>query len=121
MQEGVPQINQSFFSKKKLFTEKETLDMRVTSPTCDSHVLDVQRPLGAAKKAEKEKEAKYGPEVQAWAGNMTFSPFVIEAYGAFGDCAQAVCRFAGVAAEELDGWGCGEAVALCCSCSCCPP
>jgi uncharacterized protein YidB (DUF937 family) len=90
------------------------LDMRVASPTCDSHVLQAQRRLGAAKDAENEKDSKYGDEVRAWGGNMEFSPFVIESYGAFGDCAQAVCKLAGIAAEELhSGWTCGEAVASC--------
>ncbi len=63
---------------------------------------------------ENEKDSKYGDEVRAWGGNMEFSPSVIESYGAFGDCAQAVCKLAGIAAEELhSGWRCGEAVASC--------
>ena len=90
------------------------LDMRVTSPTCDSHVLKAQRRLGAATAAEHEKESKYGDEVRAWGGNMDFSPFVLESYGAFGTSAQAVCKLAGTAADQLPtGWDCGEAVASC--------
>ena len=45
---------------------------------------------------------------------MEFAPFVIESYGAIGASAQAVCKLAGIAAEELhSGWGSGEAVASC--------
>jgi hypothetical protein len=44
------------------------LDVRVASPTCDSHVLHAQCQLGAAMDGENEKDSKYGGEVRSWAG-----------------------------------------------------
>lgn len=90
------------------------LDVKVVTPACASHVADAQTSLGAAAAGETGKIKKYAGEVNAWEGNLQFLPFVLEAYGAFGECAQDVCRLAGTAAKMLNsGWRTGEATASC--------
>jgi hypothetical protein len=90
------------------------LDVQIPCPTAGSHVEVAQSAGGAGAKSENGKKAKYEAEVNAWDGNLEFSPFIIESFGAFGATAEYVCKLAGhAAAEHSTGWRTGEAVAAC--------
>ena len=67
--------------------DTELVDVRLTTPTCGSYVALGQSSLGVASFHERRKERDYKSEVDRL--HISFTPFVLETFGAIADKASA--------------------------------
>jgi hypothetical protein len=66
------------------------IDISVTNPSARSYCRQYgQVSLGTAERRETDKTTRYTPIVEQEDPHGRFSPFVLEAFGAFGKCAEA--------------------------------
>ena len=92
------------------------IDVSVVLPTAPSHVSRGLSPGACCRAREDAKAFRYQEEVESWnAGDLSFAPFVMEAFGAFGEDAVQICKQIAEAAadSETSGWSRVEAMLAC--------
>ena len=69
------------------------IDVQVTNCTAPSHVTAAQKQLGAARKSEAAKKAKYTALAAGLGKSARFQPFVLEVHGAWGLHAELAAQY----------------------------
>jgi hypothetical protein len=89
------------------------LDISVTNPTAPSIIKHVNKPLAAARRAEKRKERSYELPMQTYRdgqgnthhGAVRFVPFVLEAFGGMGGEAEKfLSSLSAFSRDNLSAW-----------------